>query len=281
MTTFLHRKKVDLRDPGMNALTRFQALSEMFDAATKRHLRGCGLRHGWRCLEAGAGGGSIAFWLNRRVGSTGRVVATDIDTQFLRRGRVRNLEIWHHDITRDHLPDDAFDLIHTRMMLIHLPERDQVLKRLVAALKPGGWLVAEEFDGLSMSADSTLSPGEVVLKTYQAMQRLNKDQNVDGRYGRLLFGRFRALGLREIGAEGRIFMVHKGSAAARLLRASYELRRTAMLQAGYLTELEFDRDVESMENPQFMTPSPILWTATGRKGNCETCDDLSSWHRYS
>lgn len=276
MTTFLHRKEVDLRDPGMNALTRFQALSEMFDAATKRHLRGCGLSQGWRCLEAGAGGGSIALWLNERVGSTGRVVATDIDTQFLRRGRVQNLEIWHHDITRDPLPEDAFDLIHTRMMLIHLPERDQVLKRLVAALKLGGWLVAEEFDGLSMLADSTLSPGEVMLKTYQAMQRLNKDRNVDGRYGRLLFGRFRALGLKEIGAEGRIFMVQKGSAAARLLRASYELRRTAMLQAGYLTKLEFDRDVESMENPQFMTPSPILWTATGRKGNCETCDDLSS-----
>ena len=56
----------------------------------------------------------------------------------------------------------------------------------------------------------------------------------------------------------------------------YIQSRTAMLQAGYLTELEFDRDIESMENPQFMMPSPILWTATGRKGNCETCDDLSS-----
>lgn len=270
MGAALYRKPVDLTDPGMNALTRFQALSKMFDAATKRHLRGCGLRQGWQCLEAGAGGGSIAFWLSKCVGTTGRVVATDIDTQFLRGRNAQNLEIWNHDLTRDPLPKGAFDLVHTRMTLIHLKERDLVLKRLVAALKPGGWLIAEEFDGLSMSADSTISPGEVVLKTYQAMQQLNKDRSIDGRYGRLLFGRFRALGLKEIGAEGRIFMVQKGSAAARLLRASYELRRTAMLQAGYLTEDEFDRDIESMENPLFMMPSPILWTATGRKGNSET-----------
>jgi hypothetical protein len=64
-------------------------------------------------------------------------------------------------------------------------------------------------------------------------------------------------------------MVQKGSAAARLLRASFELRRTAMLQAGYLTEGDFDCDMETMENSQFMMPSPILWTAWGRKGNCE------------
>lgn len=276
MNVVLGGKHVDLTDPMLNALTRFQALSEMFDAATKQHLRGCGLRQGSQCLEAGAGGGSIAFWLSKRVGATGRVVATDIDTLFLRRGKAQNLEIWRHDITCDSLPKDVFDFVHTRMMLIHLPERDLVLKRLVAALKPGGWLIAEEFDGLSLLADPTISPGEVALKTHQAMQRLNEDRGVDGRYGRLLLGKFRELELKEITTEGRIFMVQKGSAAARLLRASYELRRSAMLRSGYLTEDEFDRDVEAMENSEFMAPSPILWTAAGRKGNCETCDDLSS-----
>jgi SAM-dependent methyltransferase len=241
----------------------------MFDAATKRYLSGCGLGQGWHCLEVGAGGGSIAVWLSKRIGSTGRVIATDIDTRFLQGKKARNLQVWRHDITCDPLPKHAFDLVHSRMMLIHLPERDQVLRRLVAALKPGGWLVAEEFDGLSLSADPTISPGEVVLKTYQAMQRLNKDRGVDGRYGRLLFGRFRTLGLEKVASEGRTFMVQKGVGAARLLRASFELRRTAMLQAGYLAEDEFDRDMQSMENSQFMMPSPILWTALGRKGNCK------------
>jgi SAM-dependent methyltransferase len=266
MTAGIHYKQADLADPTINALTRFEALSQMFDAATKRHLDGCGLRRGWHCLEAGAGGGSIAVWLSKRVGPAGKVIATDIDTKFLKRRQVPNLQIWHHDITCDPIPKDAFDLVHTRMMLIHIPERDEVLKRLAAALKPGGWLVAEEFDALSLSADPTISPGEVVLKTYQAMQGLNRDQRVDGRYGRLLFGRFRTLGLAEVAAEGRIFMIQKGSAAARLLRASFDLRRVAMQEAAYLTDSEFDHDMEFMAKSQFMMPSPILWTALGRRG---------------
>jgi len=268
MPTPEQRQLADLTDPTVNALTRFKALSQMFDAATKRYLRGCGLRQGWLCLEVGAGGGSIALWLCKRVGSTGKVIATDIDARFLHRGKVQNLQVWRHDITRDPLPKHAFDLVHTRMMLIHLPQRDEVLKRLVAALKPGGWLVAEEFDGLSFSADPTLSSGEVVLKTYQAMHRLNTDRGIDGRFGRLLFGRFRGLGLDQIAAEGHIFMVQKASAAARLLRASFELRRLAMQEAGYLTQIEFDHDMKLMRDSQFMMPSPILWTAWGRKGNC-------------
>ena len=31
-------------------------------------------------------------------------------------------------------------------MLIHVPTREQALTKLVAALKPGGWLVVEDFD---------------------------------------------------------------------------------------------------------------------------------------
>lgn len=207
MTAGRNPGRIDSFDFQANALTRFKALSQLFDSATERHLSDRGLVAGWHCLEVGAGGGSIAHWLSGRVGPAGRVVATDIDTSFLENRRSPNLEVWRHDITRDPLPERAFDLIHTRMTLIHIPERDRVLERLTQALKPGGWLVAEEFDGLSLCADPTVSAGEVPLKAHQAMHRLQEDRGVDGRYGRLLFARFRALGLNETEAEGRIVMV--------------------------------------------------------------------------
>src|SRR4030095_15694392 len=137
------------------------------------------------------GGGASAGGLSERVGDAGRVLVTDIDIRFLEALNIPRLEVFRHDITRDPLLEGAFDLVHTRMVLIHLPERDDVLRRLVAALKPGGWLVCEEFDGGSSPPDPVVSPGEVVLKTYQAMRRLNDNRGVDRRYGRLLFGRFR------------------------------------------------------------------------------------------
>ena len=60
-------------------VVRFDALEETFDELTTRHLGRIGVEPGWRCLELGAGGGSIAVWLATQVGPAGRVVATDID----------------------------------------------------------------------------------------------------------------------------------------------------------------------------------------------------------
>src|SRR6266511_678340 len=62
---------------------RLAGLSAQFDPVTVRHLATVGVAAGWHCLEVGAGAGSIARWLAAMVGSTGRVVATDLDTQFL------------------------------------------------------------------------------------------------------------------------------------------------------------------------------------------------------
>jgi len=256
-----------------NASTRFAALSALFDASTRRHLAGRGLRPGWHCLEVGGGGGSIAKWLGRRVGGAGRVVATDIDTRFLDDLKVPNLEVLRHDITRDPLPEKAFDLIHTRMVLMHLPARDDVLPRLVAALKPGGWLVCEEFDRVSAPADAAAHPGEVALKTHEAMGRLHIDQGVAPGYGRLLFGRLRGMGLVGLGAEARLVMVQPGSWSARLLRASYERRHRAMIDAGYVTQEEFAADLARMEAGDFMMPSPLMWSAWGRRSEERPCAD--------
>lgn len=252
-------------DSVSNAAERFAALSAIFDTGTRRHLLDRGLAAGWHCLEVGGGGGSIAKWLSERVGDAGRVLVTDVDIRFLKALNIPRLEVLRHDITRDPLPPGAFDLVHTRMVLIHLPDRDDVLRRLIAALKPGGWLVCEEFDGGSSPPDPTVSPGEVVLKTHEAMRRLNEKRGVDRRYGRLLFGRFRALGLAGVGAHAYMSMVQPESPIATLLRASYERRRDAMIDGGYITDEEFDRDLARMEADDFMMPSPIMWTAWGRR----------------
>src|SRR5262245_8005088 len=252
-------------DLAVNAATRFAALSEVFDPSTRRHLTALGLEPGWRCLEVGAGGGSIARWLSDCVAANGRVVATDIDTRFLETIDRPNLQVVRQDITRDPLPEAAFDLAHTRMLLIHLPERDEVLGRLIAALKPGGWLVCEEFDSASVSVDNEASSHEVVLKTHAAMRRLRQDHGGDTRYGRRLFARFRSLGLTNLGADGSLSVVQARSPIAKLLKASYELRRAAMIEAGYLTPGEFDADLARMDAPDFMMPSPTMWTVWGRR----------------
>ncbi len=248
-----------------DASARFAALSTLFDRGTIRHLQDRGVAAGWYCLEVGGGGGSIARWLGTRVGMSGHVVVTDIDTRFLDSLALPNVEVRRHDITRDPLPDAAFDLIHTRLVLIHLPERDTVLARLARALKPGGWIVIEEFDSLSVSPDPTMCPGEVLLPTHAASGRSLADRGVERRYGRMLMGRLRIFGFANVDAEARTFMVQAGSPGAALLRATWQRLREPMIAAGYVTAQEFDRDLARLDDPDFMMPLPTMWAAWGRR----------------
>jgi len=250
---------------GKEASARFAALSTLFDRETIRLLGARGVRRGWSCLEVGGGGGSIARWLAGRVGPRGRVLATDIDPRFLRRARVSNLEVRQHDVVLDALPENAFDLAHTRLVLLHLPRRERALARMIAALKPGGWLVVEEYDSASILPDPKESPGEVLLKTHLAMLRLLEDRGVDRRCGRRLFGRLRAHGLADVGAEARMLMWPRGSPGAAMFRANLEQLEPALIEGRYVTAEQFAADVAVLDDPGFFMPSPILWSAWGRR----------------
>lgn len=250
---------------GAEAPRRFAALSALFDPGTVRHLLQCGVGAGWRCLEVGGGGGSVADWLADRVQPDGEVVVTDVDTRFLD-GIIRpGLTVRQHDIARDPLPDRAFDLVHIRLVLIHLPDRDAILERLSAAVRPGGWLVVEEFDSESVPSDATASAGELPLKVHAGLARSLADRGVDRQYGRKLFNRLRGLGLQDVGAEARTLTAQGGSAGAALFRASCERVREDMLAAGYLSAQEFDADMARLNDPDFFMPLPALWAAWGRR----------------
>jgi SAM-dependent methyltransferase len=254
-----------LDNAGKETPGRFAALSALLDPGTIRHLQDRGVAPGWHCLEVGGGSGSIASWLAHRVGPTGHILATDIDPRFLESLNLPNLEVRRHDIATDPLPEAAFDLVHARLVLMHLPERETALARMISALKPGGWLIDEEYDSFSMPADPAINPGEVLLPTQVAMMRLLEDGGVDRLYGRRLIGRLRAHGLTSVSGEARAFMWQPGSLGATLVRSTFELLRGAMIDGNYITPQQFEGDVARLDDPDFLMPSAILWSAWGRR----------------
>ena len=132
---------------------RLRALEALFDDASTYHLDRLGVSPGWRCLEVGAGACGVARWLAGRVGPTGQVLATDLDPRFLDSHGRDNLKVTRHDILADPLPDACFDLAHARAVLEHTPNRHQALARMVAAVRPGGWVLVEDVDfGGAMAA---------------------------------------------------------------------------------------------------------------------------------
>jgi hypothetical protein len=77
---------------------RLTRIGATLDPVTIGYLETIGVTTRWRCLEVGAGAGSIATWLCHRVGAHGHVVATDLEVKFLTVLDSPNLEIRHHDI---------------------------------------------------------------------------------------------------------------------------------------------------------------------------------------
>jgi SAM-dependent methyltransferase len=250
---------------GKEAPIRFAALSAIYDPQTIRHLETMGVACGWRCLEVGGGSGTIAKWLADRVGRTGHVLVTDVDARFLEPLRSPTLDVRAHDIGSDALPDAEFDLIHTRLVLMHVRERDTALARMVSSLKVGGWLLVEEYDSCSIPPDPTLNSGEILLQTHVAMLRLLEDGGVNRRYGRLLSGLLRESGLTSVGASAQLFMWQSGSPGIAMMRANFEQLREAMIEAHYITPQQFDEDLARLNDPSFRMPSSILWSAWGKR----------------
>src|SRR5688572_16327000 len=121
MATVADERRDDVRYALPNeweqARRRLELIEECYDPGTIRRFSQIGVGPGWRCLEVGAGGGSITRWLCDRVRPTGRVVAVDIDTRFVEDIAADNLEVQQVDVTTAELPRDTFDVVHTRAVL--------------------------------------------------------------------------------------------------------------------------------------------------------------------
>src|SRR5437867_894369 len=185
---------------------RLRKLEEWLDPGTKRHLDEIGVGPGWRVLEVAAGAGSIARHLAERVGPEGSVLATDLDLKFLDDIDLANVEVRKHDILADELPDDTFDLVHTRLLLMHLPAREEALKRMIAATKPGGYVFVEDME---MMTWIDITPAPAMDRVRAAIFKLFEMAGADPFLGRTLPFMLDGVGLEDVWAEGRIAAGHR------------------------------------------------------------------------
>jgi len=137
---------------------RLEGVATALDPATSRFLDALGVASGWCCAEIGAGIGSVAVWLADRVGSTGRVLATDLETRWLLALGRTDIEIRCHDIAEEPLEPSSFDLVHARGVLCHLVRWRAALGHMVEALRPGGWLCLEETDWVTSGLSEPRTP---------------------------------------------------------------------------------------------------------------------------
>jgi SAM-dependent methyltransferase len=244
---------------------RFDALSELFDPVTFRHLAAVGVAPGWACWEVGAGGASVPRWLAAQVGASGRVLATDIDTAWMP-AEDAGFEVLRHEAGVDEPPAGPFDLVHARLLLVHLPRRAEVLASLVDGLRPGGWLVLEDADPAlqALICLDEYGPAQRLANRLQtAFRTLLAARGAELAFGRTLPRLLREAGLEDVRADA--FFPVSAPACRALQIATMQQVRGGLVAAGLATEAEIEEHLSDVASRKLDLATAPLISAWGRK----------------
>jgi SAM-dependent methyltransferase len=239
---------------------RLLLLEQVKDPDTIRILESLPIDESSRCLEIGAGMGSIAYWLAAKC-SKGHVVVVDIDTRNLEPRRSSNLDIQEADIVTHKFPPSSFDLVHARAVLCHIPAREEVLDRACQWISPGGWLVVEDVYTLPVGA----SPYPAMNRYAAAAHRAAQQRGADMQWGSRLPGIMARLGFAQIAVEASPRLVGSGGLPDQLWRINLEQAGSHMARSGLLTEAELDECLSLLDDPGFVDIRYIGIAAWGQK----------------
>jgi ubiquinone/menaquinone biosynthesis C-methylase UbiE len=248
---------------------RLAALARALDPSTRRYLDQLGLSAGMRCLEVGAGAGSIACYLAERVGDTGVVVATDLDTALLEplRALHGNLTVEQGDIAADvprSTPAQGFDLAHARLVLGHIAARERALANMVKVVRPGGWLLLEECDFVWTDVgEQPLSPTEAIEPYYRVWTQIvsyMRERGYAVHWGRKLAHAMREAGLEQVQGEALALVGNRDLAWAMAL--TIERFGAVLVREGRLTAAQLSGCLGVLESESLVftgSPTFSLW----------------------
>ncbi|MDX2679010.1 class I SAM-dependent methyltransferase [Streptomyces sp. NY05-11A] len=232
-----------------------------YDDFTLARLRALGAGPGWRCLDVGAGTGTVSRRLLDEAG-VASVLAVDRDVRFLTERAVPGLDVLKADIAAPYFAPGRFRLVHARFVLMHLPERDRLITRLAELVEPGGVLVLS--DAVDLTCDTT--PGTPYTAVMRAMWQglraaIGTDVSWVPSYPHLL----REAGLASVAAEVHVPPLLPGSPISRFWADTWERSRAWMLATGLVDDAAVDEAIRYLGSDECAALSAGMLTAWGRK----------------
>ncbi|HEX6117333.1 MAG TPA: methyltransferase domain-containing protein [Solirubrobacterales bacterium] len=236
---------------------RLAGMERLWDPGTRDLLARLGVGEGWRCLEVGAGGGSVSQWLAERVGTGGHVVAADVSLRFLTPIEGGNLEARELDILGDDLPEGEFDLVYSRLVAEHLGT--EAVRAMARCVKPGGLLVLEDYDWSVDLRD------DFFQRVQDAVLGFMEQAGFDPYFGRRLIAEMASAGIEAVAADGRVRVVRGGTPETAFFRLSLVSLEDALLEAGAIAAGEAEAALARFDDPAEVMLSPVMVAAWGRR----------------
>ncbi|TQI80519.1 methyltransferase family protein [Serratia fonticola] len=241
---------------------RLTLISNAYDFISQRQISALITQPGTRCLDIGSGTGSIAEWLSMQP-NVQEVVALDRFVHLLERRLTvsQRLQIVQHDLNDDDYYGE-FDLIHIRFVLMHLRNREDLLKKISKWLKPGGWLVVSDSIHISLQEIDDPLFQKVMSTMWQA---LINSIGSDEYWSHELQSQFQSLGLKNISVEAYLPSVGKGTPMAEFWCLTWQAMRDRMLETGDLDDKTLKAAEKRLMQEGMIALSSGMMTCIGQK----------------
>lgn len=239
-----------------------KGVENTLDTSTVLRIRQLGDFKGKDILELGAGGGSIAKYLKSLAGKSGNVVACDIKTKYLEHLESEGITVLELDVSTADFGVEKYDFIHMRLLLANLPEAPKVLKKIVKALKKGGFLLIEEYD---FSTRVCYPESELVNKVDEAHRIDMRNRKGDPNIGKKLFSYFKENNLKNVTVKAESFLGTADSSSRKSRKIGWSERKNRMIDSDLLTEYEIDEFIKLLDDENYIFMSPILFQVAGVK----------------
>jgi ubiquinone/menaquinone biosynthesis C-methylase UbiE len=259
------------RNPAESA--RLQRQSDELRPLSAELLDRVGLKRGQSAIDLGCGPSGIIQLLSERVSPGGRVIGVDADPVHVTMARefadergLRDVEIVAADARHTGLPAASFDLVHSRTLLVTIPEPQTVVAEMVRLATPGGWVASLEADTEYALCHPPHPAFDRVCELFDEAFRRN---GADPFIGRRLPELYREAGLEDIGVEARA-PIHPAGNTRRTVRLDLvRSMRPTILERGLADEQELDeldRAVrEHLADPNTLMMPALYFLAWGRR----------------
>ncbi len=236
-------------------------------------LRELGLRPGQTAIDLGCGPRGTLDLLAGAVGPDGRVVGLDADPAHVAVARQHasshgfaNVDVLAGDARHTGLPAESFDLVHTRTLLVTIPEPAEVVAEMVRLARPGGLVASQEADAEFSICYPPLPEWDRLWALFLASF---PRAGADLRLGRRLTELFREAGLTDVGATVYASCYPAGHSRRTVIPDLVRSLHPVILSLGLAGEREL-ADVDAavrahLADPRTLIMPHLLVTAWGRK----------------
>lgn len=244
-------------------LERLLLQSHVWEPSGRQLLARLGSGTGARVVDVGCGALGWLRILSDWVGPTGQVVGTDIDESLLAVARsaldregITNVDLELDDLFTSTLAPGSFDLAHARYLIAPLSRGREQIAIYRGMVRPGGWLVCEEWDAGSWHYNPPAPATERLIELINDVFT-----QLGGEAGRQLPQLFRDNGITHFDIDAHLVALEPGHPYLRLplqFSVSLEPRLLQLVDADDLVGLRHEVEQELADPARWATTFTLI-----------------------